>query len=87
MNIKEYVKSLFIIYRYNNMRTTLRIMKNNLKLLKGGNWMGYQEIKNLISDIDEFHNEAELREILQQILFICEDNLKNEPSTSDQTAK
>lgn len=87
MNIKEYVKSLFIIYRYNNMRTTLRIMKNNLKLLKGGNWMGYQEIKNLISDIDEFHNEAELREILQQILFIYEDNLKNEPSTSDQTAK
>lgn len=37
MNIKEYVKSLFIIYRYNNMCTTLRIMKNNLKLLKGGN--------------------------------------------------
>ena len=31
---------------------------------------GYQEIKDLISDIDEFHNEAELREILQQILFI-----------------
>ena len=39
---------------------------------------GYQEIKDLISDIDEFHNEAELREILQQILFICEDKLKNE---------
>ncbi len=38
--------------------------------------MGYQKIKDLISDIDEFHNEAELREILQQILFICEDNLK-----------
>lgn len=37
MNIKEYVKSLFIIYRHNNMRTALRIMKNNLKLLKGGN--------------------------------------------------
>ena len=35
MNIKVYVKSLFIIYRYNNMLTTLRIMKNNLKLLKG----------------------------------------------------
>lgn len=49
--------------------------------------MGYQQIKELISDIDEFHNEAELREILQQILFICEDNLKNEPSTSDQTEK
>lgn len=37
---------------------------------------GYQKIKDLISDIDEFHNEAELREILQQILFICEDELK-----------
>ena len=37
---------------------------------------GYQEIKDLISDIDEFHNEAELREILQQILFICEEELK-----------
>lgn len=37
---------------------------------------GYQDIKDLIFDIDEFHNEAELREILQQILFICEDNLK-----------
>lgn len=36
MNIKQYVKSLFIIYRFNNMKTTLRIMKNNLKLLKGG---------------------------------------------------
>lgn len=49
--------------------------------------MGYQKIKNLILDIDQYHNEAELREILQQILFICEDNLKNEPSTSDQTEK
>ena len=28
---------------------------------------GYQDIKDLIFDIDEFHNEAELREILQQI--------------------
>lgn len=36
MDIKQYVKSLFIIYRFNNMLTTLRIMKNNLKLLKGG---------------------------------------------------
>lgn len=40
--------------------------------------MGYQVIKELISDIDEFHNEAELREILQQILFICEENLEKE---------
>lgn len=48
---------------------------------------GYQEIKDLISDIDEFHNEAELREILQQILFICEDKLKNEPSTDKQIEK
>ncbi len=47
--------------------------------------MGYEKIKELISDIDEYHNEAELREILQQILFICEDNIKKEPSTSDQT--
>ena len=36
MRIRTYVKSLFIIYRYNNMLTTLRVMKNNLKLLKGG---------------------------------------------------
>lgn len=51
--------------------------------------MGYQKIKDLISDIDEFHNEAELREILQQILFICKDNLnlKNELSTSVETEK
>ena len=36
INLKIYVKSLFIIYRYNKMKETLRIMKNNLKLLKGG---------------------------------------------------
>ena len=48
---------------------------------------GYQEIKDLISDIDEFHNETELREILQQILFICEDKLKNESSTDNQIEK
>lgn len=48
---------------------------------------GYQEIKDLILDIDEFHNEAELRETLQQILFICEDKLKNEPSTDNQIEK
>lgn len=46
--------------------------------------MGYKKIKELISDVDEFHNEAELREILQEILFICEENLK-EPSNSEQT--
>ena len=49
--------------------------------------MGYQQIKDLISDIDEFHNEAELREIIQQILFICEDNIKKEPSTDSQIEK
>lgn len=48
---------------------------------------GYQEIKSLISDIDRYHNESELREILQQILFICEDNIKNEPSTDNQIEK
>lgn len=47
--------------------------------------MGYEKIKELISDIDQYHNEAELREILQEILFICEENTKKEPSTSDQT--
>lgn len=36
MNIRVYVKSLFITYRYNNMLNTLRHMKNNLKLFKGG---------------------------------------------------
>ena len=46
--------------------------------------MGYEKIKELISDVDQFHNEAELRAILQQILFICDENIK-EPSTSDQT--
>lgn len=46
--------------------------------------MGYEKIKELVSDIDEFYNEAELREIMQQILFICEDNIK-ELSTSVQT--
>ena len=37
---------------------------------------GYKEIKALISDVDEFDKEPKLREILQQIYFICEDNLK-----------
>lgn len=49
--------------------------------------MGYKKIKDLILDIDEYHNEAELREILQEILFICEENLKNEPSTDSQIEK
>ena len=63
-------------------------MKNNIKELKGvKNMSGYKKIKDLISDIDEFHNEAELREILQEILFICEDNIKNEPSTDSQIEK
>lgn len=50
---------------------------------------GYKKIKDLISDIDKFHNEAELREILQEILFICEDNIniKNEPSNDSQIEK
>lgn len=67
---------------------TLAKMKNNIKELKGvKNMSGYKKIKALISDIDEFHNEAELREILQEILFICEDNIKNEPSTDSQIEK
>lgn len=47
--------------------------------------MGYQEIKDMILDIDEFYSEAELREILQQIVFICDRNIKEELSNSDQT--
>lgn len=68
---------------------TLAKMKNNLKKLNRRKLMnGYQKIKDLISDIDEFHNEAELREILQEILFICNDNInKKEPSISNQTEK
>ena len=66
---------------------TLAKMKNNIKELKVKNMSGYKKIKDLISDIDEFHNEAELREILQEILFICEDNIKNEPSTDSQIEK
>ena len=31
---------------------------------------GYQEIKNLISDIDEFHNEAELRNITTNFIYL-----------------
>ena len=46
---------------------------------------GYKKIKNIILDIDQYYKEAELREILQQILFICEDNIEKEPSNSDQT--
>ncbi len=46
--------------------------------------MGYEKIKELIIDIDQYHNEAKLREILQEILGICEDNIKK-LSISDQT--
>lgn len=38
--------------------------------------MGYEEIKDIISHIDEFYTEAELREEIQEILFICEKNIK-----------
>lgn len=40
--------------------------------------MGYEKIKELISDIDVYHSESELREILQQIYFICEENIEKE---------
>lgn len=40
--------------------------------------MGYKKIKELISDIDAYHSEAKLREILQQIYFICEENIEKE---------
>lgn len=47
--------------------------------------MGYEEIKNLITDIDESYNNAELREVLQQIFFICEDNIEKELSNHNKT--
>lgn len=37
---------------------------------------GYEQIKDIILHIDEFHKEADLREALQEILFVCEDNLE-----------
>ncbi len=46
--------------------------------IKGINETGYQKIIGIISDIDEFYNNAELREILQQILFICDANINEE---------
>ena len=73
--------------KHKEMKSTLNKIKNLIFRMKGEN-MGYQKIKDLISDIDEFHNEAELREILQEILFICNDNInKKEPSISNQTEK
>lgn len=49
--------------------------------------MGYEKIKELISDIDAYHSEAELREILQQIYFICEENIgrSNQMLENDET--
>ena len=73
--------------KHKEMKSTLNKIKNLTSKMKGEN-MGYQKIKDIISDIDEFHNEAELREILQEILFICNDNInKKEPSISNQTEK
>lgn len=43
MDIREYVKSLFIISRFNDVKTALRIMKNNLKLLKEPSISGQTE--------------------------------------------
>ena len=66
--------------KHKEMKSTLNKIKNLTSKMKGEN-MGYQKI-------DEFHNEAELREILQEILFICNDNInKKEPSISNQTEK
>lgn len=49
--------------------------------------MGYEKIKELIEDVDAYYSKPELRELLQDILFICLENIKekNEPSISDQT--
>ena len=44
---------------------------------------GYKEIKDVISHIDEFHKEADLRESLQEILGICEKELSKPTAKSD----
>ena len=38
--------------------------------------MGYEQIEEIISDIDEYYTETDLREDLQQIYFICMENTK-----------
>lgn len=38
--------------------------------------MGYEQIEEIISDIDEYYTEADLREDLQEIYFICKENTK-----------
>ena len=79
-------KMSILIWKLKNKKdySTLDTLKNDLKELKGVRSMGYEKIKELISDINAYHNEAQLRELLQQIYFICEENI-NEPSNSDQT--
>jgi len=37
---------------------------------------GYEKIIKNIEQIDENTREAELRNILQEILYICEDNIE-----------
>lgn len=46
---------------------------------------GYKEIRGRIHEIDAYTTEHELREILQHILFVCEDNIKNEPTSTVQS--
>lgn len=38
--------------------------------------MGYEQIEEIISDIDEYYTETDLREDLQEIYFICKENTK-----------
>lgn len=40
--------------------------------------MGYKKIKELIVKVDASYDEPQLREILQQIYFICEENIGKE---------
>lgn len=40
--------------------------------------MGYEKIKELIVKTDPSYDEPKLREILQQIYFICEENIEKE---------
>lgn len=49
MSVRNYVKSLFIASKYNDIWTIFRLAINNLKLLKGGDWSGRicREIKRI----------------------------------------
>ena len=63
MNIKVYVKSLFIIYRYNNMLTTLRLKDREILDIKDSLSDILQTIRDLAQEINQDNIESKKREI------------------------